>query len=308
MKRWLWPASLFSLLLGGWLYVTYFSVEALPQIASGVNSQGGAFGNCLVDTTGNNMTCPGTITANGIITASGFQTSGSQPATFAGLNGYAFSTPPAAGNDICAFPSGDDLVCEDSAGNLYTAVPFSGTVNNSYAQLQTTGVRLSRNIADANPALSVVQSNASSTGDIARFNNSGAVVAKITQAGFLFAQHIAGGTSAPTGVVGTGGCTGGGSPSATATGTDVTGTISVTTGTGSCVTSAVLVTVSFATAFSTAPFCAIESPSGAVRSLAAAAQPFLNQANVTTGQFVLTTGTTALATGTTYAWNYHCIQ
>ena len=257
MKRWLAPASVFSLLVFGWLYVTYFSVEALPQIATGVNSQGGAFGFCSVDASGNNMTCPGTITAQA------FTTSAVTPVTLGGLNGYAYASPPAASNDICAFTGGDIFQCEDSRGNFY---------------------------------------------QVLRYGNSGSGIARLATNGTLLGVHFGGNTAAPTGVVGTGGCTGGGSPSSTLTGTDVAGQLSVTTGTGTCQTNATLVTVTFATAYSTQPYCMIASGGGTVRALAFAAQPGVSQSAGGTGGFVVVSNGTALATGTTYTWNYFCIQ
>lgn len=57
------------------------------------------------------------------------------------------------------------------------------TSSNALIGVGSSGVTLSRNIADSSPAVVVTQTNASSTGDIQRWANSGGTVAHITQAG-----------------------------------------------------------------------------------------------------------------------------
>jgi hypothetical protein len=55
--------------------------------------------------------------------------------------------------------------------------------NNSKVLTQTTGTSITRNIADANPALIIQQTHASSTGDILQIKNNSSTVAAITQTG-----------------------------------------------------------------------------------------------------------------------------
>jgi hypothetical protein len=66
-----------------------------------------------------------------------------------------------------------------------TGVSNISTPNNSYVNTATTGTTISRNVADANTALIVSQTNATSTGDIVRFSNSAGIQAVIQKGGNL---------------------------------------------------------------------------------------------------------------------------
>jgi len=59
----------------------------------------------------------------------------------------------------------------------------NSTFNNADVRVETTGVKIKRNIADANPTLTVQQIHASSTGDILQLKNSGGTVVTVTQTG-----------------------------------------------------------------------------------------------------------------------------
>lgn len=74
-------------------------------------------------------------------------------------------------------------------GSIGTAVGIknNSSQNNAYLDLGSNGSQISRNIADANVALIVSQSHASSTGDILQLKNSGGTVLNVTKAGILTA-------------------------------------------------------------------------------------------------------------------------
>jgi hypothetical protein len=74
-----------------------------------------------------------------------------------------------------------------SASGTFNVNLLGNTSSSSNAQLAlaTTGMTLSRNIADASPAVVVQQTHASSTGDILQVKNSAATVVTVTQAGQL---------------------------------------------------------------------------------------------------------------------------
>ena len=66
-----------------------------------------------------------------------------------------------------------------------TGIVNPSTANNAAISVPSTGAAISRNVADSNVALTVSQSNASSTGDIQDWKNNGGIVTKVTQAGEL---------------------------------------------------------------------------------------------------------------------------
>jgi hypothetical protein len=79
---------------------------------------------------------------------------------------------------------GTALARVDVGGLIATPSVFNLTsINNSRIDLENTGVVIGRNVADANVALIVNQSNASSTGDIVRFRKAGVSQAIIANNG-----------------------------------------------------------------------------------------------------------------------------
>lgn len=127
-----------------------------------------------------------------------------------------------------------------------------------------------------------------------RLNPSGATV-----------KHLVGGTPAPTIAAGAGAGTG---PTVTVTGTDLGGYITVTTGTLPTL-SAVVATITFNTAYTTAPRVVQITPAGPNAALLSGVNMvYVDQSNITTTTFPLTAGTTALTATTTYKWYYTIIQ
>lgn len=117
-------------------------------------------------------------------------------------------------------------------------------------------------------------------------------------------KHLVGSTTAPTGAVGTGAGT---SPSAvtfSANATDLSGDVLVTTGTLPTAGATVL-TVTFNTAYGTAPTVLL-SPANAATALLSGVTMVYSTSTTTT--FVITAGSTGLVAATAYAWHYHIIQ
>ena len=81
---------------------------------------------------------------------------------------------------------------------FYTSVPLynSTTGNNAALKLNAAGTVIDRNVGDANPALTVSQVHASSTGDIARFDNNSGTQVVVSQSG-----TVGIGTTTPTEVL-----------------------------------------------------------------------------------------------------------
>ena len=84
----------------------------------------------------------------------------------------------------------------------------------------------------------------------------------------------------------------------------MSGVVSLTTGTSPSV-NAVLATITYNTAFSTAPVVVITPANAATASLAATQAVWVN---ITTTGFTINTNGTAVGASTAYKWNYVVIQ
>lgn len=88
------------------------------------------------------------------------------------------------------------------------------------------------------------------------------------------------------------------------TGTDMSGVVTLTTGTSPS-TNAVLATITYNLAYTSAPVVVITPANAATASLAAAQAVWVN---IGTGNFTINTNGTALNAATIYKWNYVVIQ
>lgn len=79
----------------------------------------------------------------------------------------------------------NSILLDPSSGLLYTATGLINlaTGNNARMQVLAAGPFIERNIADANPALLISNTSATSTGDIAQFKSNGTVKAVVSYAG-----------------------------------------------------------------------------------------------------------------------------
>lgn len=79
----------------------------------------------------------------------------------------------------------NSIVLDPSSGLLYTATGLVNlaTGNNARMQVLAAGPFIERNIADANPALLISNTSATSTGDITQFKSNGTVKAVVSYAG-----------------------------------------------------------------------------------------------------------------------------
>ena len=85
--------------------------------------------------------------------------------------------------------NGGTLAFVTNLGRIATNLGIgSGTANNAYVNTPTTGVVISRNIADSNPALIVNLANASATSDITRFQKAGTTLSTIANNGVFVGE------------------------------------------------------------------------------------------------------------------------
>lgn len=122
-------------------------------------------------------------------------------------------------------------------------------------------------------------------------------------------RHLRGTTTAPTIAAGTGAGT---TPTVSVTGTDIAGLVNITTGTTPTGTNAIVATITFNTAYTTAPYVILIPANRNAQALAIGSivlVPAAGQTNgVTTTTFVIESGATALAASTAYIWSYQVIQ
>jgi hypothetical protein len=111
--------------------------------------------------------------------------------------------------------------------------------------------------------------------------------------------HIVTGGSAPAIAAGSAACT---APSISVSGTDTSGTITITTGTG-CAAGGTLATVTFATPFGVAPRVLLTPATANAAGLAS----YIDSTAVSTTSFAIGANTTP-ADSTTYKWNYIALQ
>lgn len=116
-------------------------------------------------------------------------------------------------------------------------------------------------------------------------------------------NHLIGNTSAPTTTAGAGAGT---TPTISlSNATDLSGIVNVTTGTLPTGTNAVIVTITFNTAYGVAPNISL-TPANAITALLSGVTSVFVTSTTTT--FVITSGTTALTASTAYSWFYTIIQ
>ena len=137
----------------------------------------------------------------------------------------------------------------------------------------------------------------STTTDLFTFNDTGAA----SFSGALSVPHIVGNSTAPSI---TAGASAGTSPTVSVTGTDLAFSITITTGT-SPTASGVIATVTFNTAYGSAPKKHVTPTNVAAASLSGASMVYPTS---TTTTFVLNANTTALAASTTYTFDVICVQ
>ncbi len=125
---------------------------------------------------------------------------------------------------------------------------------------------------------------------------------KLDVAGNIKLQHLIGKTSAPTFASGTGAGT---SPTISVTGTDLALKLNVTTGTAPTGSNAVIATVTFSTAYASAPICLFSPGNAAAALLSGVTNPFITSTATTV---VLNSGSSALSASSAYIWNISCTQ
>ena len=181
----------------------------------------------------------------------------------------------------------------------YTSGSFTDTNTNGLFKLSQLGALTLKNTVDSTTAFQVQNSAGTPLFTADTSNMTVTVQSLVVSANLTVNGHIIGGGSTPGIAAGTAACT---SPTVSVAGTDTSGLITVTTGSG-CAASGKLATLTFATAFGSAPRVTL-TPGGAN---AAGLVTYVDSATISTTAFDLDTTATPGST-TTYKWYYQVIQ
>ena len=201
---------------------------------------------------------------------------------------------------------GRSVLMNNTTGTGNTAIGFSTLNSNTTGTFNTVlgyGSNVSGDVTNATSlgnGASVGTSNTIQLGNsaITKVNTSGAIVTTND----ITAKHIKGNSGALSIAASTGAGT---SPTGlTVTGTDMSGVVALTTGNSPSI-NAVLATITYNTAFSTAPVVVITPANAATASLAATQAVWVT---ITTTGFTINTNATAVVSSTAYKWNYVVIQ
>ena len=184
---------------------------------------------------------------------------------------------------------GYHTMSSNSSGSYNVAIGYTANIADGVTNAVAIG-----NGASNSTSNSIVLGNT----NVTRVSTSGAIVTTND----INAKHIKGNSGALSIAASTGAGT---SPSAVSvTGTDISGVVALTTGTSPSI-NAVLATITYNTAFSTAPVVVITPANAATASLATTQAVWVN---ITTTGFTINTNATAVVSSTAYKWNYVVIQ
>jgi len=176
-----------------------------------------------------------------------------------------------------------------STGSNNTALGHGANVTGDVSNSAAIGYQASTSVANT------IQLG---NGSIVKVNTSGAIVTTSD----INAKHLKGNSGALSIAASTGAGT---SPSGlTVTGTDMSGIVSLTTGSSPSVNS-VLATITYNTAYTTAPIVVITPANAATASLTAGQAVWID---ISTTGFTINTNATAVVSSTAYKWNYVVIQ
>ena len=203
-----------------------------------------------------------------------------------GVGMYALRNISTGGNNVGI---GYNTMSSNGTGSNNVAIGFNANIADGVSNASSIG-----NGATNSTSNSIVLGNT----NITRVSTSGTIVTTND----INAKHIKGNSGALSIAASTGAGT---SPSAVSvTGTDISGVVALTTGTSPSI-NAVLATITYNTAFSTAPVVVITPANAATASLAATQAVWVN---ITTTGFTINTNATAVVSSTAYKWNYVVIQ
>jgi hypothetical protein len=214
-----------------------------------------------------------------------------------GFGGYADSLRAFSG--IQGFH--ESATATDYAGAIRILTRPSGS-NDIVEQMRigSTGQTLFKNSANSTTAFRIQNANASTTVFNVDTTNATVTVSALTVSGTLtLGGHLVTSGSTPSIAAGTASCT---SPTISVSGTDTAGLVSITTGTG-CAASGKMATITFASAFASAPRVVLTAAS----SEAAKKSYYIDSTTTSTTGFDIDV-TVANSDGFSYKWYYQVIQ
>lgn len=199
-----------------------------------------------------------------------------------------------------------------ASGTILTNTNYSGTLNATYLQVANNLSDLaSASTARTNLGLDTIATQSAGSVAISGGTINGTTIGGSTPAAGIFSTlaantsvslpHLLGTGSTPTISEGSGAGTG---ASASITGSDIAGQVTLNTGTFPSASSTA-VTVTFASPYSTAPYVVL-FPSNSTAALLSGVSMIYVTSSPTT--FILTSGTTGLTAASTYKWHYQVVQ
>jgi trimeric autotransporter adhesin len=255
-----------------------FGASTLTANTTGTGNSGFGFNALMTNTTASNSAAFGyqsfTLSTGAGNSGHGYQTG---VAITTGANNAFFGSSAGNAPQTCS-----NCTCLGQGTNVSNALTFSTAVGSGATGLVSSQVQLGRAATD-----NVNVGNQLLINTVQLTDNAGRIVSGVPAATFTA------GVGAGTG------------PTISVTGSGLGGTISVLTGSAPTASAAV-VTVTFSSAYLTAPSVIICPANSAAALLTGTAAVYLISTSTT--NFVLEVGSTALSATTTYLWNYHVIH
>ena len=261
--------------------------SSLPASNTGTNNTALGYQTLKVNTSGSYNNAIGTSALNS-------NTTGSNNIA----NGYTALSSNTSGNYNTGIGRNALNANTTGLGNIgigYNAMSSNTTGNYNIA------IGYGANITDGlTNAIAIGQSASNTTSNSIQLGNTN--VTLVNTSATVSAKHLKGNSGALSIAASTGAGT---TPTGVAvTGTDMSGFITLTTGTAPTI-NAVLATITYNTAYATAPIVVITPANAATASLIAAQAVWIN---IGTSNFTINTNATALTASTAYKWNYVVIQ
>jgi len=218
---------------------------------------------------------------------------------------YTWQSGPAQDNGMPSTWPNDPTTTATTVASLYASFAGSGPALsiNQYGTLSQQGAAIFQDPTDSSQALQVEDSLGNALLAVDTTDMQINIGGSLDVSGTVTAEgHIVTAGNAPT-ITADSAAACGGTATATLSGDDTAGTVSVTTGSGSCSGTGDLVTVTFSSTYGAAPRVTLTPDSASAQQLGA----YNDRSVILSTAFTLATGSTP-SPDTTYSWDYQVLQ